>query len=99
MSYFHGSGATLKLTTRNFDNLGHGMPSRTRWRAERSRAAPSLTKVEFSQSLAAIAVLEQWGALQENAAFDNELRVMAPGVKLNQIIATCVSSPRKKVSL
>jgi hypothetical protein len=80
-SHAHGAGATLKLVTQKIDDLRYvksydSMHNDPEW-LHRSR-----DRVEFSQLLTVIAVLEQQDVVQAKVVLAKELRAMAPSTKI-----------------
>jgi hypothetical protein len=80
MSFAHGDGAKMKLATRKLDNLGYiklygGVQN------DHECLRRLKNKLEFSQSLATIALLEQRNDQQYKDSIDTELRVLAPASK------------------
>jgi hypothetical protein len=83
MSYAHGAGGTMKLVTRKRDNPWYvkcygGMKN------DHERPHRLKNRVEFSQSLTVIVVLEQKDATQANAkaTLADELGEMAPSARI-----------------
>jgi hypothetical protein len=81
VSYAHGAVATMKLATRKLGNLGH-FKSYGGMQNYQERFHRLKNQLEFSQSLAVIAVLEQQDVAHAKADVDEELQAMAPIAKI-----------------
>ena len=78
--FSHGYGAKTKLAMRKLDNIGYiksygGVQNNT------ERLHQLKNKLEFSQLLAIISLLEQRDYHQEKDAINTELQVLAPAEK------------------
>jgi hypothetical protein len=80
MSFAHGNGAKMKLATRKLDNLGY-IKSYGGVQIDPECLHRLTNKLELSQSLANIALLEKRDDQQAKDAIDTELRVLTPAAK------------------
>jgi hypothetical protein len=96
INYARGDGAMMNLESQKLDKIGYvksygGMQNDPEWLHR------LLHRVEFSQSLAAITVLEQQDKLHEKAALSEDLWTMAPAAKIKLLQKNNdVSKPTKK---
>jgi hypothetical protein len=81
MRYAHDDGVMMKFVAWKLDNLGC-VKSHGGMQNDPERLHRLTNRVEFSQSLAAIAVLEHQDAVQVKVALVEELRTMAPAAKI-----------------
>jgi hypothetical protein len=84
MIYEHGTGSTMKLATRVIDNHGY-VKSYGGVQKDQDRQFQLKNKLELSQSLAAIMVLEQRDTVHAKDAVEEELRVMALSAKIKLV--------------
>jgi hypothetical protein len=98
VSYAYGDGATIKFATQKLGNLGYGkyyggMQNDPKW------IHCLKNRVEFSQSLAAIAVFEHNDTAQAKAALADELQAMTPAARIKLLQKNDVSKLTKKESV
>jgi hypothetical protein len=80
VSFTHGDGAKIKLAMRKLDNIGY-IKYYSGVKNDHERLRGLKNKVEFFQSLATIAILEEKDAQKANATIDTELQTLAPAAK------------------
>jgi hypothetical protein len=79
--YAHGNGFKVEIATRNLNNIGYAK-SYGGMQNDPERLRRLINRVEFTQSLATIAVLEQKDVARANTALVGELQEMAPASKI-----------------
>ena len=85
MKFAHGYGAKMKLLMRNMDNLGY-IKSYGGVQNYPEKLHRLKNKLEFSQSLATISLLEHRDTNKAKESIYTELRALAPSAKYKLVV-------------